>query len=60
MLISSLGPLPGRGRSWQGSASFRGVRRGGHKVRKARGHVADAHDAADVFLVSRFVYRPLG
>ena len=32
------------------SASFRVVRLGGHKVRKARGNAADAHDAADVFL----------
>ena len=29
---------------------FRVVRLGGHKVRKARGNAADAHDAADVFL----------
>ena len=30
------------------SASFRVVRHGGHRVRKARSRVADAHDAADV------------
>ena len=44
------GPLPGwslvLGRE---SASFRAVRLGGHKVRRARGNVADAHDAADFF-----------
>ena len=45
------GPLPSRvlvlGR---GSAMFRVVRLGGHPVRKARGKIADVHDAADVFL----------
>ena len=47
------GPLPGRGLVLgRGSASFRVVRLGGHRVRKARGDVADAVDAADVFLVS--------
>ena len=45
------GPLPGRGLVLgRGTASFRVVRLGGHKVRKARGNAADAHDAADVFL----------
>ena len=45
------GPLPGRGLVLgRGSPSFRVVRLGGHKVRKARGNAADAHDAADVFL----------
>ena len=44
------GPLP----SWglvlgKGSAMFRVVRLGGHPVRKARGDVADVHDAAGVF-----------
>ena len=33
----------------RGSALFRVVRLGGHPVRKARGNVADVHDAADVF-----------
>ena len=32
-----------------GRAAFRVVKLGGHKVRKARGYAADAHDAADVF-----------
>ena len=45
------GPLPSRvlvlGRS---GALFRVVRLGGHQVRKAPGNIADAHDAADVFL----------
>ena len=45
------GPLP----SWglvlgRGSALLRVVRLGGHRVRKARANVADALDAADVFL----------
>ena len=45
------GPLPGRGLVLgRGSASFRVVKLGGHRVRKARGDAADAHDAADVFL----------
>ena len=45
------GPLPSRGLVLgRGNASFRVVRLGGHKVRKARGSAADAHDAADVFL----------
>ena len=44
-------PLPSRGLVLgTRSASFRAVRLGGHKVRKARGYAADAHDAADVFL----------
>ena len=42
------GPLLSRGLVLgRGSASFRVVRLGGHKV---RGYAADAHDAADVFL----------
>ena len=45
------GPLPGRGLVLgRESVLFRVVRLGGHQVRKARGNVADAHDAADVFL----------
>ena len=45
------GPLPSRGLVLgRGRASFRVVKLGGHKVRKARGYAADAHDAADVFL----------
>ena len=45
------GPLPSRGLVLGGGrASFRVVRLGGHKVRKARGNAADAHDAANVFL----------
>ena len=44
------GPLPGRGLVLgRGMARFRLCRLGGHQVRKARGNVADAHDAADVF-----------
>ena len=45
------GPLPCRGLVLgRGSALFRVVRLGGHQVRKARGNVADAHDAGDVFM----------
>ena len=45
------GPLPSRGLVLgRGSASFHVVRLGGHPVRKARGNVADVHDAADIFL----------
>ena len=44
------GPLPSRGLVLgRGSASFRVVRLGGHRVRKARANAADALDA-DVFL----------
>ena len=44
-------PLPSRGLVLgRGRASFRTVKLGGHKIRKARGYAADAHDAADVFL----------
>ena len=54
------GPLPSRvlvlGR---GSAVFRVVRLGGHPVRKARGNVADEHDAADVFLYRDCSLAPL-
>ena len=54
------GPLPSRflvlGRS---SASFRIVRLGGRKVRKARGNAADSQDAADVFLYRDSSIAPL-
>ena len=44
------GPPPSKGsRSWQG-VLFRVVKLGGHQVRKARGNVADAYDAAEAFL----------
>ena len=41
------------------SALFRIVRLGRHKVRKARGNAADAHDAADVFLYRDSSIAPL-
>ena len=45
------GPIPSRGLVFgRGGALFRDVKLGGHKVRKARCNVSDAHDAADVFL----------
>ena len=54
------GPLPSRGLVLgRRSASFRVVRLGGHKVRKARGNAADAHDAADVFLYRDSSIAPL-
>ena len=54
------GPLPSRGLVLgRGSASFRLVRLGGHKVWKARGSAADAHDAADVFLYRDSSIAPL-
>ena len=54
------GPLPSRGLVLgRGSAFFRVVRLGGHKVRKARGSVADVHDAADVFLYRDSSIAPL-
>ena len=54
------GPLPGRGLvHGRESASFRVVRFGGHPVRKARGNVADARDAADVFLYRDSSIAPL-
>ena len=54
------GPLPGRGLVLgRGSASFRIVRLGGHRVRKARGDAADAHDAADVFFYRDSSVAPL-
>ena len=54
------GPLPSRGLVLGlGSAVFRVVRLGGHPVRKARGNVADAHAAADVFLYRDSSIAPL-
>ena len=55
------GPLPSRSMvlGW-GRALFRVVvRLGGHLVRKARGNVADVHDAADVFLYRDASLAPL-
>ena len=42
-----------------GRAVFRVVRLGGHPVRKARGNVADVHDAAGVFLYRDASLAPL-
>ena len=54
------GRLPRRGLVLgRSSASFRVVRLGGHKVRKARGNAADAQDAADVFLYRDSSIAPL-
>ena len=54
------GSLPSRGLVLgRGSAMFRVVRLGGHPVRKARGNVADVHDAADVFLYRDASVAPL-
>ena len=54
------GPLPSRGLVLgRGSAVLRVVRLGGHQVRKARAHVADARDAADVFLYRDSSVAPL-
>ena len=54
------GPLPGRGLVLgRERALFRVVRLGGHRVRKARANVADAHDAADVFLYRDSSIAPL-
>ena len=54
------GPLPRRGLVLgRGRASFRVVKLGGHKIRKARGYAADAHDAADVFLYRDSSIAPL-
>ena len=54
------GPLPSRGLVLgRGCASFRIVKLGGHKIRKARGYAADAHDAADVFLYRDSSIAPL-
>ena len=54
------GPLPSRGVVLgRGRASFRVVKLGGHKIRKARGYAADAHDDADVFLYRDSSIAPL-
>ena len=54
------GPLPSRGLVLgRGTALFRVVRLGGHQVRKARANVADALDAADVFLCRDSSIAPL-
>ena len=54
------GPLPGRGLVLgRGSASFRVVRLGGHRVRKARGNASGVHDAAGVFLYRDSSLAPL-
>ena len=54
------GHLPGRGLDLgRERALFRVVRLGRHRVRKARGNVADAHDAADVFLYRDSSVAPL-
>ena len=54
------GPLPSRGLVLgRGSALLRVVRLGGHQVRKARANVADALDAADVFLYRDSSVAPL-
>ena len=54
------GSLPGEGLVLgRGCASFRVVRFGGHKVRKALGNAADAVDAADVFLYQDSSIAPL-
>ena len=53
-------PLPSRGLVLgRGRASFRVVKLGGHRIRKARGYAADAHDAADVFLYRDSSIAPL-
>ena len=54
------GPLP----SWglivgRGAASFRRVQLGGQWIRRARANVADALDAADIFLYRDFSIAPL-
>ena len=54
------GSLPSRGLVLgSGGAVFRVVRLGGHPVRKARGNVADVHDAADIFLYRDASIAPL-
>ena len=54
------GPIPTRGPVLgRGSALFRIVRLGGHKVKKARGNAADALDAADVLLYRDSSIAPL-
>ena len=54
------GPILSRGLVLgRGSALFRVVRLGGHKVRKARGSVSDVDDAAGVFLYRDSSIAPL-
>ena len=54
------GPLPSRGLVLgRGSTLLRVVQLGGHRVRKARANVADALDAADVFLYCDSSVAPL-
>ena len=54
------GPLPSRGLVLgRGSAVFRVVRLGGHKVRKVRGNAADAQEAANIFLYRDSSIAPL-
>ena len=54
------GPIPYRGLILgRGSASFRVLRLGGRKVRKARCNVSDANDAAGVFLYRHSSIAPL-
>ena len=54
------GPLPSRSLILgRGAASFRRVQLGGQWIRRARANVADAHDAADVFLYRDFSVAPL-
>ena len=54
------GPLPSRGLVLgRGAALFRGVQLGGPWVRRARADVADALDAADVFLYCDSSVAPL-
>ena len=54
------GPLPSRGLVLgRRSASFRVVKLGGRRVRKARGSAADSVDAADVFLYRDSSIAPL-
>ena len=53
-------PIPYRGLVLgRGSALFRVVRLGGHKVKKARGNVSDVDDAAGVFLYRDSSIAPL-
>ena len=53
-LVTTLGTFLGRG-----IALFRVARLGGHKIRKACSNVADAHDAADVFMYRDSSVAPL-
>ena len=54
------GPVPIRGLVLRrGSARIRVLRFGGPKVRKARGNVADVHEAGDVFMCRDSSIAPL-